>query len=272
MKYARRLIIVASDSSFRASSSSSSSLHSFRSPVNCINVAMAIDPTYHRRLVNGDFNASSPVADICLQGEAEFPPGYRFDVNGLDGPHRWNRGVEDVEVTETVSGGETDLLFDVSTPSTSVPSSAALPAYARDPRLSQDLSTLFPAVSPRNAGSSSSSSAGTSNGNADGAGPKRRNQRTSPSMATVLGDPFVEEEIQWRDGEENCGIISEEGYPEEGYEEEEVEEEEQPQPIMLVRGTKRATLRQSQATAVATAVAKENGGKKKREKNSCKTQ
>ena len=91
-------------------------------------------------------------------------------------------------------------------------------------------------------------------------------------MATVLGDPFVEEEIQWRDGEENCGIISEEGYPEEGYEEEEVEEEEQPQPIMLVRGTKRATLRQSQATAVATAVAKENGGKKKREKNSCKTQ
>ena len=85
-------------------------------------------------------------------------------------------------------------------------------------------------------------------------------------ISSPMGDPFVEEDsgVGWREDEGN-EVNGEYGA-------DDYEDEDTPQPFMLVRGTKRATLRQSQATAAATSVAKENAGKKKREKNACKAQ
>jgi hypothetical protein len=112
----------------------------------------------------------------------------------------------------------------------------------RDPRISQDLSTVFPPASSRLSGAWPASS-GTAVNNT-----QVPNKQMTNLESMRLGDPFVEADT-W------C------------------EAEEEP-PIMLVRGTKRATLQKSQATAVATAVAKgQYGGKgKKKDKSGCKSQ
>ena len=222
---------------------------------------MSIDPTYHRRLVNGDFNASSPVADICLQSESE------FSATTPESPLADRRN-------GVLHNGRNVVEVDFSPSSTSTSSAAvSIPAYARDPRLSQDLSTLFPPVSPRNGGATAAGNGVVGEG---GDAPKKRSQFTGcrDIVSPIIGDPFVEEDVGWMDEEaemhgdsshrDRTDLAEEEG--------EDADNNDLPQPFMLVRGTKRATLRQSQATAAATSIAKENAGKKKRDKNACKTQ